>query len=350
MKHYGKSTFFTLVTLVCLSGCASNPAYEAATSDKEIIDVDDRVQNAKIAWIGKNLLEPSARNNAVEILSDEKLPAEWTASDYSTFTSLSADLAVGQLSSSAGGALGAAALVLGLLAGDGSENLVSGMFLPSVVDGVELKTAEQARDVALGRVLAKIQQVAVDTGYSISCIYDCDSYSPIYRFDLNDNIEYSLECFYSCDDSEAKYKLKPEPFKGKYSYQPTPFTMNVHIAEFEDAEATRALDSLSTGFPVKWKTKGVNGAMVLMRENVAVNAEKVIEVIPAEENRIGLAIVNGWDNYINTPFSRAMYRTIFDNTEHYFGTSASSIFIYNSNTYLFRGNEMYSSFNRIITN
>ncbi|MFT5716483.1 MAG: hypothetical protein ACI9T7_000659 [Oleiphilaceae bacterium] len=350
MKQYGKSCFFTLITLVCLSGCASNPAYEAATSEKEITNVEDKVQNAKMAWIGKSLLEPSARNRAVEILSDEKLPEEWTASDYSTFASLSTDLAVGQLSSTAGGTLGAAALVLGLMAGDGSEDLVSGMFFPSIVDGVELKTPEQARDVALSRVVAKIHQVAVNTGYSISCIYDCDGYSPIFRFDLSDNIEYTLDCFYSCDDSDAKYKLKSEPFKGNYSHQPTPFTMNVHIGEFEDAVATRALDSLSTGFPVKWKTKGVNGAMVLMRENVAVNAEKVIEVIPAEENRIGIAIVNGWDNYINTPFSRAMYRTIFDNTEHYFGTSASSIFIYNSNTYLYRGNEMYSSFRRIITN
>lgn len=342
-------TAFVICTSLVLTGCTASPELKAVLSKKETVKVKDKVQNAKMAWIGRYLLEPGARKQAVEILSQEPLPDTWTADDYATLAAMTSDIAVGQLGSSVGSDLGTAVFVLGLLAGDGSEDLVSGMYLPAQLNGQVLETPELARQAALTMVKQKVHKVAQDLGYVIKCIYDCEGFSPIYRFDVSENPSYSFDCFYSCSTESAKFNLLVEPFEGKFVYQPSPFTINISIGEFEDAGATRSLDSLSTGFPVKWKSKGVNGALVQLRDKLAVNADGIVEIMPPKNNA-GHAWVNGWTNHLNTPFGRHVYRIMLDNPYHYYGASRNSMFVYNSGVYHMSWNSIYNSLDTIVTN
>ena len=340
---------FCIIASLILTGCAASPGLKAVISEKETIKETDEIQNAKMAWLGRYLLEPSARKKALEILSKERLPDTWNAHDYATLAAMTTDVAVGQLGSSEGSDLGSAVFVLGLLAGDGSEDLVSGIYLPAQLDGQVLETPELARQAALSMVKQNVYNVAEDLGFVVNCIYDCEGFSPIYRFDVSENPSYSFDCFYSCGTEGAKFKLLAEPFKGKFVYQPSPFTINISIGEFEDAGDTRNIDSLSSGFPVKWKSKGVNGALVQLRDNVAVNADGIIEIMPSKNNA-SHAWVNGWDNHLNTPFGRHIYRIMLNNPYHYYGSSRNSMFVYNSNIYNMTRNSMYNSLNTIVTN
>jgi hypothetical protein len=85
-----------------LTACAASPELKAVLSEKETIKETDKIQNAKMAWIGRYLLELSARKQKVETLSQEPLPDTWSADDYFTLAAMTSDIAVSQLGSSVG--------------------------------------------------------------------------------------------------------------------------------------------------------------------------------------------------------------------------------------------------------
>ena len=318
----------SLICSILLVGCASvtsDPALKAVLSKKETSDVADRITNAKTAWLGKYLLEPAARKKAAEILSEEKLPKEWDALDYSTAASMTGDVVAGSVNSGLGNTLGAASLALGLLAGDGSESAVSGYLLPNQLGQIKISSPEDARAISIQMIKEKVVGVATNIGYTIECVHDCIGFNPVYLFTASPNRA------------------------AKYEYEPEKFSITVWLGEFEDASNTKNLDSLAAGFPVRWRTTGEHGAIIEFRDKLKFDEAGNLILLPP--NKPGLSVrVNGWDNHVNTGFGRHIHRQIFDNQNHFMGNKTNNIFIYDKKAYFFTVNSIYNSFDRIIVN
>ena len=323
------SRILTGISVIAVLGsCASmtsDPALKSVLAKKDTVKVTERVENAKVAWLAHALLEPATRKYLVDVLAAEPIPKDWDVLDYSTAASMTGDLLAGSVNSGLGNALGATSLVVGLLAGDGSKAATSGYLLPANIDGTEITSAEQARTVAIANIKGKVQHLASNIEYGVSCVHDCNGFNPVYLFKVSTNRQQ------------------------RFDYEPESFSITIRLDEFVAASNTKQLDSLAAGFPVAWRTIGHHGAMIEMRDKLKFDEQGELIILPARSQGLSVS-VNGWDNHANTPFGRYVHRQLLDNTNHYMGNKTNSMFVYNGKVHYFTTNGYWNAFDRIIIN
>ncbi|RPG68448.1 MAG: hypothetical protein CBC02_000155 [Flavobacteriaceae bacterium TMED42] len=313
-----------VIAVTMLSGCVSmltdDPMMIAAYTIPDTVEVDDEVTEAKLAWIGKDLLEPNARREAAKLLAEQDLPEEWDETQYSTLASMATDMFVGEVGSSLGGAVGGAVLVLGMLSGDGSSNNASGLFLPAQFGDIAIDSADLAHDVAIDMVHENIVDAAMTLGYQAICEYGCNSGNRVYRLDIVSNTD------------------------RQYVYQPDTLTVSMNVSEFVEAGKEAVLDSIATGEPIKWRSADPHGAMVLLGASPSYDESGKLSLTDIESTTSPFKIASGDLTISRTPFGRDFTRAMFDNPYHYQGSNNLSYFAYSGAVYKLYSNSSINAF------
>ena len=318
-----------LAATTVLSGCVSlmtdDPLLIAAYEMPDTVEIEDEVKLAKLAWVGKDLLEPYARSEAAKLLAKQDLPQEWDETRYSTLVSMATDMFVGEVGSSLGGAVGGAVMVLGMLSGDGSSNNASGLFLPANIDNVAIDSTEKAHAFAVNMLNNNIIDTAETLGYKATCEYGCDTANRVYKLEILSGTE------------------------KQYVYQPDALTVSMNVSEFIEAGNGAVLDSLATGEPIKWRTKDIHGAMVLLGSSPAYEENGKLSLSDIESDSGNFKISKSELTISRTPFGRDFARAMFSNPYHYQGSNNLSYFAYSGDVYRLYSNSSITAFDdRII--
>lgn len=317
------------IVAMLLSGCVSmmsdDPLIIAAYTMPDTVDVDDEVTLAKLAWVGKDLLEPNARSEAAKLLAEQDLPQEWDETQYSTLASMATDMFVGEVGSSLGGAVGGAVMVLGMLSGDGSNDNASGLFLPAQFGDIDIDSAEKAHDVAIDMIHENVMGAALTLGYQATCEFGCNSGNRVYRLDIMPNTD------------------------KQYVYQPDTLTVSVNVSDLIEAGKEAVLDSLATGEPIKWRTADSHGAMVLLGATPSYDESGTLSLTDIESKNGDFKIAKSSLTISRTPFGRDFARAMFDNPYHYQGSNNLRYFAFNGDVYKLYSNSSINAFDDKIT-
>lgn len=99
-----------LAAAMLLSGCVSDPWMKDVSVRLPATSFDNQDEQIRIGYLARYLADADARARLESRVLETEYVRQWDAVDHSTFTSMSADLAVGQFGSAAGDALGASVL------------------------------------------------------------------------------------------------------------------------------------------------------------------------------------------------------------------------------------------------
>jgi hypothetical protein len=281
-----KLVYVIAISTALLSGCASmsdDPMKRAAFSDRETIEVDSHFDNAKLARIGRELLEPRARSEASKVLDNADLDVPWNGHQYSTLTSIATDAALGKVGSSLGAGLGSAVFVASLFTGDGSISNDSGVYLPPVLDGVELDTAEKARSTFSQLIRNKIVTAAEEYGFRADCVFGC-----------------------SAKSNNTAYHFVLQPGTMKHDHQPLDVGVSFYLGELTDAGKDGVLHSAAVGHPVKWVSKEKHTAFVVINRIDELDEYGNVYVMKVKAHNEDAFYIKGNTWLQRTPFGRDM--------------------------------------------
>lgn len=231
-----KELVLAVAVLTTLAGCVSmsdDPYIRSLGNDPKLTDFDDELENKRLSYLGRFLVENEIRAEIVANAYDEEVVEAWTAEDYGTMTSMATDMAVGELGSALGSNLGTAVSVGGMILGaafSSDYDIVGQAWLPKSFNGKILKTSEEAHN-ALGEFTeTQMKKVAREFGYSIQCLGECQPRSKVFLFERQDDVV-------------------DHPERG---YQPKQLVAMVNVsAEFEKVDENDILP-ITLGEPVHW--------------------------------------------------------------------------------------------------
>tara|TARA_Y100001970_G_scaffold152213_1_gene186411 strand:+ start:12405 stop:13394 length:990 start_codon:yes stop_codon:yes gene_type:complete len=328
-----KKNMFSVIALssLLLGACASmsdDPMKRAAFADKTTVTLESKLENAKLAWIARELLEPDARREAAKLIADADIDVPWGKNEYSTLSSMATDAFVGEVGSSMGAHVGGAVMLAGLLTGDGSIPNDSGVYLPPILDGIELDTAMKAQTVYATTLREKINAAAEQYGYTAICLHGCEQNSI--------NTAYHLI---------QKPSVTPQ-----FDHQPEEMGISFFIGELEESTEEVVIDSKATGLPVKWVSKENNSALLLINRIDEKGEDGKPILYKADRTDGDFRLVKGHLWLQRTPFGRALMRDILNNPYHYVGGDFMRMLAYDGELYEFFTNGNINVFDERITN
>ncbi len=324
---------FTVSTVVGCSAILQDPIYDSVMRSVQSEDLKDEVKSYQIGWLGQALLEPQARNMVAKKLV-ESAPQISTVgmdpADVSLAAQMVTDIAVGELGSGMGDAVGAAVFVggvaLSLLSGDGSLNTTSAVLLPKELDGKILDSAEQAKEAAEQLILKSYKLAADKFGYTFQCEHSCEKFPSVYRM-----------------------LRKPEAETSSFVYAAEDVAIYFEDFELIAPEKTQVIDSLSTGFNVAWRTNFNNDAAVYLMQNPQLDIGGKVLIIPTDKMSSGWSI-SGDNRFFKTDFGQSMLREVYSNPYMIFGSANHhpKVAYYNGVVYRYTLNSVPSAFDRIV--
>lgn len=330
-----------LTASFCLiSGCSAlidDPIYHSVTRDFDTKKLNNETRSYQIAWLAQALLEPKTRQDVAKGLVENAPKIDVNggltlgdAADASLAAQMAADLLSGQLSSGLGGQLGTAvflgAAALSLFSGDGSINTTSVVLLPEEFNGKTLDSSEKAKIAAEKLLVERYAKAAEGMGYSFKCEYECDAFPSLYRI-----------------------QRLPETDVKQYIYAPEDIAIYFSDFDLIQPENTAALDSLSTGFNVAWRTAFGNAAAIFMIQKPRLDEHGHIEIISTDKMPSGWSIA-GDGRFIKTDFGEAFLRQVHNTPFTIFGTSEAypNVAYYNGAVYRYVLNSNAKTFNEIV--
>lgn len=302
-----------LAAAMLLSGCVSDPWMKDVSVRLPTTSFDNQDEQIRIGYLARYLADADARARLESRVLETEYVRQWDAVDHSTFTSMSADLAVGQFGSAAGDALGASVLVLGMLSGDGSLKYISQAFMPDEFDGKPLRTSEEVRGALMTMMDRRLQSVAGALSAKLACFYGCESSNRIYRMVLGGQV-----------------------LASRYPYLPEQFLVAVNIGEVEAVTSTDPISAL-VGFPVKWKTQQGNSASVRMFDKPALLTRGALEI--ARDSN-GFVSPVGWRSMDHTTIGTQIIATLYASPQLIWGAQRGlpNRIFYNGHAYGFISN------------
>lgn len=327
------ATALAISTVIGCSAILQDPIYDSVMRSVKSENLKDEVKSYQIGWLAQALLEPQARNQVAQKLVENApqiATVGMSAVDASLAAQMATDLAVGQLGSGMGDAVGAAFFVggmaLSLLAGDGSLNTTSVVLLPAEIDGVALDSAEKAKAAAEQRIIKSYQLAANKFGYSFQCEYSCEAFPSIYRM-----------------------QRQPEANTSAFIYAAEDVAIYFEDFAIISPEKTQAIDSLATGFNVAWRSNFDNDAAIYMMQNPELDAEGKVLIIPTDKMSSGWTI-RGDSRFFKTDFGQAMLRDVYANPYMIFGAANNhpKVAYYDGVVYRYISNNRPDAFDKVV--
>lgn len=327
------TTAFVASIVVGCSAILQDPIYDSVVRSVESEDLNNEVKSYQIGWLSQALLEPQARNIVAQKLIENAPQISSVGSntvDVALAAQMVTDVAVGQLGSGMGNAVGAAFFVggtaLSLLEGDGSINTTSVVLLPKELDGKTLNSAEQAKVAAEQLIIKSYKLAAEKFGYSFTCEYSCEKFPSVYRMLRNPQANTSAFIYAAKD-------------------------VAIYFADFEviAPEKTQAIDSLATGFNVAWRSNFNNDAAAYLMQNPQLDENGKVLIVPTEEMPSGWSI-SGDNRFFKTDFGQSMLREVYSNPYMIFGSAENypQVAYYDGVIYRYTLNSLPNAFNEIV--
>lgn len=260
---------FALFLMTLLGGCATPPWLKDSWNHPDYEDAgfspDEQI---RLGYLARYLADTNTRAKLESGVLQTEYVRQWTASDYSTTTSMAVDLVEGQVASDLGAGLGAAVLVLGLLSGDGSMDYISQAFLPAQVNGHVIRSAGEAQMAAHALIKSRLETVAAGFGTRLECVQGCDNQA----------------------DSVYVMRLPSDRPHAQFVYWPADIVIRVNLGA---AEAVAADDPVSSllGFPVAWKTLPGNSARIRLYAEGTYDADGQLQFEPAPAGQMPEPVV-----------------------------------------------------------
>lgn len=331
--------FFVSATALAISsvvGCSAilqDPIYDSVMRSVKSENLKDEVRSYQIGWLGQALLEPQTRNQVAKKLV-ENAPQISTvgmsAVDASLTAQMVTDLAVGQLGSGMGDAVGAAFFVggmaLSLLAGDGSLNTTNVVLLPAEIDGKTLDSAETAKAAAEHLIIKSYELAANKFGYSFYCEYSCEAFPSVYRM-----------------------LRKPEADTSAFLYAAADVAIYFDDFDVIAPEKTRVIDSLATGFSVAWRSNFNNDAGIYLVQNPRLDEDGKVFITPTDKMPSGWTII-GDSRFFKTDFGQTMLRQVYSNPYMLFGAANNhpKVAYYDGVVYRYISNDRPDAFDKVV--
>lgn len=325
---------------ITASGCSviiKDPIYHSVTRNTKVEKLNNETRGYQIGWLAQALLEPQVRNVVAQKLAKSAPIIETSggfriadAADVSLTAQMMTDLAVGQISSSAGSNIGSAffigATALSLLSGDGSLQKTNVVLLPAQLNDKLLDSADLANSAAQKLILKRYAKAADKFGYSFTCEYSCDAFPSLYRMQRKAETDTS-QFIYAADD------------------------VAIYFSDFEIVapEKTQLIDSLATGFNVAWRTHYNNDAGIYILQNPKLNEENKINITYVD-NKPSNWSVHGDGRFFKTDFGHTFLRDVYKTPYMLFGAANSypQIAFYNGTVYSYIFNDIPNAFNRVV--
>jgi hypothetical protein len=317
----------------------NDPLFTSSQRGFDTIDIEDESEIFRAGYVGRFLLEPDVRRELIQRISEIEVDIQRassidgisrgisSAANAGTAGMLAGDMLTGTFGSGTGNMLGNAfaigAVGLALLSGDGSFDDVSGVYLPGFYNNAEITTAEQAQNIASKLVTQKVYVAMQELGFKGVCELGCDSFTAVHAFTLNDASKSSF-----------------------IDYVPPKVLVYLNVNEFVSNEKALAYHSRAVSFPVKWYSKMVDGARVLLvSDNTKGNV--IAKSFIDDEGNVN---VSGTFLINNTMFAEYVNRKIYDNPFMYKGTSDDypKWLAYNGKIYRFSLNSIAKTFSEEI--
>ena len=291
-----KHILLALTALMAMTGCVSmsdDPYVRSLGNDPKVTDLDDELENKRLSYLGRYLVENETRAEIVANAYDKEVVEAWTSADYGTMTSMATDLAVGELGSSLGSNLGAAVSVGGMILGaafSSDYDIVGQAWLPESFNGKTLKTKEDAHNALAEFSEAQMEKVAKEFGYSVKCLGECQARSKVFLFERNGSVT-------------------DHPTWG---YQPEQLAAIVNVsAEFEEIGENDILPVI-VGEPVRWVLPPYFTYKIGFYSRLETDEKGNVEVFQQPGNGYTIEYVKSRRDLLSVPLGRMMMQAFHD--------------------------------------
>ncbi len=320
---------FVAIGVLLLSGCAASP-YTMEHINAETIDDENKIENAKRAWLGRELISADTRKRAIEPIfeiedSDDIPERDVTARRAASFAG---DVLSGTSNSNLGGALSMGAALLGtFLEDDGSVEVSSGMFLPATYEGVDLNTQDLANKTAIRIINERLNTLSKASDlYEYRCLIGCEV----------DSFESYVLMKRKINTNETEYAV------------PEMNVLSIKFSGFLPSTDVNIIDNLATESDVKWFT-GKGGFLTLGLTEVF-NPEE-IDFYTISKNEANKILQPGRIQFTeNSHIGRKILRHIYSDKMVFKGDADKKYFAHDGEVYYFFSNGISQPFSQKYTN
>lgn len=317
MKVFG---FFISISAIFFSGCAalSNDPYNIDQFKSiKTIDFSNDEKAMRLSYVARHLMEGDDRQRLVAEMLNSELVRGWSVVSASLGAQMATDVAVGQVSSAAGGYVGAAVMVGEFVYDeifDGSVNQAGQAFLPAVMNNKELLTASEAHEALRTHTNNQVKKIADVLGWEHVCLKRCSSSNQVHML------------------------KKAKELPNEYIYRPDEIIIQIRMLALEEVHPDDPI-SAALGFPVKWKTKDPLSYVVDMYSEPRLDESGNPRIERDPNRRFSVAVADKVLSEVR--LGRDLMRIFHDSPYTYFGKTLGSVpnlFVINGNVHTFYSN------------
>ena len=310
-------TLVTVTSLSLLFGCASSPQFRDNSAFDRVPLTDDE-EIVRVSYLARYMIEEDERAELIQKVRQSKSYKNWKRSDGVTSLMAASDLTNSTDSSLLGNKLATGIAVGGFIWDsmiDGSMDRVSQAYLPEVLDGEVLDTAEKAHQALVGMLQTTMQEAADSFGWQLECVHGCNSANQVY---LVRNVSETL---------------------GDYFFKPNNVCMQTEFTPLKPIGELSLLNSL-LDFKVRWATADGNTFVFNAITECRLDSEGKLELGSYMKKGNKIYYPEGTQNsrfFLESQLGRYFYKKLFSNPYWTYGNQDTypNVFFYDGKAYTF---------------
>lgn len=309
--------FMTVASLSLLFGCANSPQMRDNSAFERVPLTDDE-EIVRVSYLARYMIEEDERAELVQKLRQSESYKSWQRSDSVTGLMAASDLTNNTDSSLLGNKLATGIAVGGFIWDsmiDGSMDRVSQAFLPEVLDGDVLDTAEKAHQALVDMLQTTMKEAADSFGWQLECVHGCNGANQVY---LVRNVSETL---------------------GDYPFKPTNVCMQTHFTTLKPVKELNLINSV-LDFKAGWATADGNTFVFNAATECKLDSEGKLELGSVMSKGKEVYYPEGTPNSLHllgSRLGRDFYKKLFSNPYWTYGNQKiyPKVFFYNGKAYSF---------------
>lgn len=305
--------------VVGLVGCAAKAPdiYDKdAAVQPVVVPISSDLEQLRVSFIARIMSRPHVRNKIQQEVAaaSDRLSLAEAGVAVGAAGAIATDMAVGAVGSSAGAGFGGAAILGGLVfdvLGDNTMKNAGQMWLPGSLNGVDIRSPEEAMAAAAKNIDSRLTDIADRNGWKLSCVHGCGGFNQIFEI-------------------KTMGRLSEQ-----YQYRPETVMVHTQILDFE-AVVDRDIDRKVIGDDIRWKTKFGNTAIVGFFADEVRGADGKVELVTlVEDGEKSVLHPRCKKALINVRLGRDLNRSFFADKYLFSGTNQTSegMIFYNRKIY-----------------
>lgn len=310
-------TLVIVTSLSLLFGCASSPQFRDNRAFDRVPLTDDE-EIVRVSYLARYMIEEDERAELIQKVRQSESYKGWKRSDSVTGLMAASDLTNSTDSSLLGNKLATGIAVGGFIWDsmiDGSMDRVSQAFLPEVLDGEVLDTAEKAHQALVDMLQTTMQEAADSFGWQLECIHGCSSANQVY---LVRNVSETL---------------------GDYPFKPANVCIQTDFTTLKPVNELNLINSL-LDFKVHWATEVGNTFVLNAITECKLDSKGKLELGSFMSKDDKIYYPEGTQNsrsFLKSRLGRDFYKKLFSNPYWTYGNQDTypNAFFYDGKAYTF---------------